>query len=314
MRIAIIGAGMAGIACARGLAAAGIAPVVYDKGRGIGGRLATRRAGEGLQFDHGAQYVTARDPRFAEVLAGLERDGAVARWHVGGGRPRFVGLPGMSRLVRALGDGIEVRSGVAVAAVDRDAHGKIRVALPDGRVDMFDRAVITVPAPQAAGLLGADDDLAERLGRARFDPCLTLMAAFPADLPRPFEAAAEDDDALAWIALDSSKPGRPSGPLAAWVAQAGTGFSVQHLEKGADEIAALMLPLLAARLGIDPTLALHAVAHRWRYARVSQALEEPFLCDDAGRIFAGGDWCLGPRVEAAWQSGDAIATEILARG
>ena len=67
-RIAIIGAGMAGLACARMLAVAGMMPVILDKGRGIGGRLATRRAPEGRQFDHGAQYVTAKDPGFAALL------------------------------------------------------------------------------------------------------------------------------------------------------------------------------------------------------------------------------------------------------
>ncbi|WP_035656905.1 FAD-dependent oxidoreductase, partial [Bradyrhizobium sp. STM 3809] len=92
--IAIVGAGMTGLACARRLAAAGQAVVLFDKGRAPGGRLATRRA-ESFQFDHGAQYVTARDSGFAAALADLVAGGAAAPWETGAAGA-FVGTPGMS--------------------------------------------------------------------------------------------------------------------------------------------------------------------------------------------------------------------------
>jgi predicted NAD/FAD-dependent oxidoreductase len=311
-RIAIIGAGIAGLACARRLAAGGVDAVVFDKGRGIGGRLATRRAGA-LQFDHGAQYVTARAAGFAAVLDALERSGAAARWLDGGSTPRFVGLPGMSGLARALAEGIEVQGAAQVSGIAPDGAGRWRVGLPDGASAVFDRVVITAPAPQAVALLPAGHPMAERIAVARFDPCLTLMAAFAPDAPRPFQADSDEHAPLAWIAQDSSKPGRPEGATG-WVAHASTGWSLEHLERAPQEIASLMLPLLAARLGVDPGQALHTVAHRWRFARVARALGQPFLRDDAAQVYAGGDWCLGPRVEAAWQCGDAIGADILAQG
>lgn len=303
--VAIIGAGMAGIACARALADAGHAPVVFDKGRGIGGRMATRRAGDGLQFDHGAQYVTARGPAFAAVLHGLARTGAAARWGAAG---RHVGLPGMTGMVRTLASGLEVRQGVEVCALRPEGAGW-RLDWPGGGA-VFARVVLAVPAPQAVALLPDGHDLAAAVGAARYDPCLTLMAAFPGGSPAPFEAAADDGHALSWIALDSAKPGR-AGPLTAWVAQAAPDWSVRHLELDRDAIAASMLPLLCARIGADPGTALHVAAHRWRYARVARAAGVPFLRDGGGRLYAGGDWCLGPRIEAAWASGTAIAADIL---
>ena len=121
--VVVVGAGMAGIACARRLAEAGMAPLVLDKGRGIGGRMATRRVtldtGAALQFDHGAQYVTARDPAFAAVLETLSAKGAAALWQDGADRSRWVGLPGMSGLPRALAAGLDIRQSVEVTALHR---------------------------------------------------------------------------------------------------------------------------------------------------------------------------------------------------
>lgn len=304
--VAIIGAGMAGIACARALADAGITPVVFDKGRGIGGRMATRRAGDGLQFDHGAQYVTARDARFATVLAGLEATGGAARWGRDG---RHVGLPGMSGLVRALATGLDIRQAVQVAAVEPE-RGGWRLHWPGG-AGRFDRVVIAVPAPQAAALLPEGHDMAAAIATARYDPCLTLMAAFPEGSAAPFEAATDDGSALSWIAQDSSKPGRGGAGHVAWVAQAGPAWSRANLELSPEAAALRMLPLLAARIGADMAQSVHVSAHRWRYARVARALEVPFLRDTGGRLHAGGDWCLGARVEAAWISGTEIAADIL---
>lgn len=310
LRVAIIGAGIAGLACARRLVTAGVTPVVFDKGRGIGGRVATRRTDAGLRFDHGAQYVTARDPAFVDVLAELERDGFVARWESGGATPRFVGLPGMSGLARGLAAGILVRSAVQVSGIVAQGDGW-EIVLPQEQSAYFDRVVVTTPAPQAAALLPKAHPLVPRIKQARLDPCLTLMAAFPPEAPRPFLASADDSAELAWIAQDSSKPGRTTAGPTTWIAQAASDWSLRHLEETPESIAARMLPLLAARIGANPADALYSVAHRWRYARVARALGAPFLHDREGRLFVGGDWCLGPRVEAAWQSGDAIGAAIL---
>jgi renalase len=304
--IVIIGAGMAGLACARRLADAGHAPVVLEKGRGIGGRVATRRAGD-LQFDHGAQYVNAHGAGFAAVLHRL--GDAVADWQDGTGRTHRVGVPGMSAIPKALGAGLDIRQRVQVTRLQQDGDGW--VLHPEGGPLRASHVVVTVPAPQVAGLLGAEHPLVAALAPVRLAPCLTLMAAVTA--PAPFITRQDSDDPLAWIAQDSSKPGRPPGQDTLWVAQAGEAFSQTHLEKTPDEIAALMLPQLCDRLGVPLDRVTHAVAHRWRYARVTQALGQPFLSNPDATLYLGGDWCIGPRVEAAWTSGTAIADDILAR-
>lgn len=305
--VVIIGSGIAGLACARTLAAVGFAPVVLDKGRGIGGRVATRRVGA-MQFDHGAQYVTAQNPSFAALLSELETDGALAKWPGEGDRPRYVGRPGMSALAKAFGVGLDIRQGVQVKGITKTYDGWA-LQLGDS-VLKARRVVLTVPAPQVAGLIGAEHQLVADLAPVRLAPCLTLMAAVNG--PVPFTRRLDQDDPLTWIALDNSKPNRPQGPEL-WVAQASHDFSERHLEQDALGIANAMLPLLCDRLGVTAERVTYAAAHRWRYARVTQALDQLFLTSADGTLHLGGDWCIGPRVEAAWQSGTAIANDILAR-
>ena len=305
--VLVIGAGMAGITCARALAGAGQSVVVLDKGRGIGGRIATRRvalpAGE-VSFDHGAQYVNPRDAGFAREL---EQAGA-ARWQDGADAPHLVGAPGMTALARAMAAGLDIRQSCEVTALVQAGDGW-QVSTAQG-VFLAPRVIITIPAPQLAGLLGADHPLLESVAALRMQPCLTLMAAFPPDSPRPFMHRYDTAHPLAWIAQNSSKPAR-STVATTWVAQAGADWSGAHLELTPDQIAADMLPLLCDAIGADPGHATYASAHRWRYARVAQPLGQPFLHSADRSLYLGGDWCLGTRVEDAWASGRAIARAIL---
>ena len=312
MKIAIVGAGVAGLTCARALVKAGLAPVIFDKSRGVGGRLATRRAEQGLQFDHGAPYLTATGPGFAEALRQAEAAGALARWPgplraTDAGAAGYVGLPGMSGFARYLAGGLEIRAGIAVTGVTPVGQGW-RVAWAE-EVQDFDRVILTLPAPQILRLIGTDQPLAVALGAVAMAPCLTLMAAFdgPGASPPPERTETEDLD---WIALDTSKPGRDGGRQC-WVAQANAAFSHRHLELDPPQIADLMLPLLCRHIGRPPSEATHAVAHRWRFSQAERPLGQPFLADASEGLLAGGDWCLGRTAEDAWTSGRALAAQLL---
>lgn len=303
----IIGSGMTGITCARILADAGAAVRVLDKGRGVGGRMATRRvalASGDVTFDHGAQYIRPRDAAFAEVLA----QAGARPWPDGPDNGRQVGTPGMVAIPRALAEGLPVTQQAEVSTlVWHDGSWHLTTSAGEFTAK---RVVLTIPAPQVAALLGPAHPFSPRLARVMMDPCLTLMAAFPKDSPRPFTQRLDAAHPLAWIAQDSSKPRRAT-LATTWVAQANLAFSQAHLDDSPDDLAAQMLPLLAEVLGVDPALALYARAHRWRYAQASVPLGQPFLRNGDGTLYAGGDWCLGPRAEDAWQSGRAIARDIL---
>lgn len=316
---AVIGAGLAGLACARALAEAGVSVRLFDKGRAPGGRLATRRAetegGLRLGFDHGAQYLTARGEGFAALLAAhavpwpavADREGA------------RVGTPGMSALPRALAAGLDVAASRSVVGLDRDgdrwsvlshagdlARGPAPEAPPE-REGPFDAVAVAVPHPQAAPLL--PPSLADALAPVRVAPCWALLAAFDSPLALP-DTLRPDGHAIAWAARDSAKPGR-TAEAECWVVHAGPAWTRANLERRPEDVAPALLDLLAGLAGPLPRV-LHAQAHRWRYALVEAPLGTPCLVDAAARIGACGDWCLGPRAEHAWDSGTALAARLLA--
>ena len=304
MKIAIIGSGMAGLACAARLAEAGLAPTVFDKGRGIGGRMATRRAEGAFQFDHGAQVIPCDSDGFRALLDAAGAAGHVAEWDMGECRTRAVGTPGMTALAKYVARGLDLHQGTEITALTQTIEGWDLTA--NKPLGTFDRVICTAPAPQTAKL--ADHALTDPLGAVTYSPSLTLMVALHRALEAP-ATQADPTDALAWIAHDSAKPGRTTQNC--WVAQASTDWSIAHLELSKDEIAARMLDLFLTHHGLDATDVAYAAAHRWRYALVDTPLGQPFVTSADRTLHAGGDWCLGPRIEHAWQSGTAIADDIL---
>ena len=150
--VAIIGAGLAGAAAARDLHDAGFHVRVFDKGRGVGGRMATRRVGDGLAFNHGAQYLISRDPAFARVVERWRGAGAGEPWAEPGW---FVGRPGMAALPRALLAGLAVATECTVARLRRD-DGWVLCdgdGLPVADGHRFDAVLLSCPAPQTKALL-----------------------------------------------------------------------------------------------------------------------------------------------------------------
>jgi predicted NAD/FAD-dependent oxidoreductase len=306
--IAIIGSGITGLSCARRLTLAGLQPLILDKGRGVGGRVATRRV-EGYQFDHGAQYVHAKTSGFSRVIEEIISAGAAAHWVCEPDRVRTVGVPGMSSLAKHLADGLALRQGVQVGRIAAHTDG-YRIEATGCAPVAVSRVVVTVPAPQIPGLLEKNHPLLNCLQDVAYAPCLTLMVVVK-EHTAAFVSRNDNAHPLSWIARDGSKPGRSTQGASTWVAQASPEFSEAHLEDTPELMASCMLPLLCECIGAPLEQVVYAAAHRWRYARVTAPLGQPFLASPDRSLYLGGDWCLGPRVEAAWQSGMAIAEDIL---
>jgi predicted NAD/FAD-dependent oxidoreductase len=320
--VCVIGAGIAGLACARRLQEGGLSVTVFEKARGPSGRMSTRRSEGGLQFDHGAQYFTAQGPSFSAAVERWVQGGHTGLWSgrfgtLRDGRfeasdlaPRFVGTPRMSALGRHLAGGLSVRTQTRVVAAQRLRAGWRLVDAGGASLGPFDQLVVAVPAPQAVPLLQASPELQAVAAAAEMVPCQALMLRFE-DPPRlPFEGARVVDDVVAWIAHDSSKPGRPTPGC--WVVHGTPMDCARHLEEPLDQIATRLARRFRALTGVEASPA-HAIAHRWRYARPAADRVPGSGCrlDPDLRVGVCGDWLVGARVEGAWLSGRALADRIL---
>ncbi len=299
MRIGIIGAGMAGLSCAQALRHQGHNVIVFDKGRGPGGRMSTRRVGTPLgeaAFDHGAQYLTARDPAFLAQVDRWARDGHVARWSPAGA-DAWVGTPAMNEPIRAMARDRDVRWNSAIDSLSHDGEWRFG----DER---FDAAIVAVPAEQVAPLVAAHDvTLANAARSAVSEPCWTVMAAF--DGPVPIDCDRLTKTRIIGSAVrNSAKPGR-TGPEA-WVLQASAEWSRAHLEDDSDMVERTLLAALADHIGVGSPAVIATSVHRWRYAKVS-GLDRGAIWNSDIQLGASGDWLLGPRIEAAWLSGQRLA-------
>jgi predicted NAD/FAD-dependent oxidoreductase len=311
LRIAVIGAGIAGLTAARRLAKAGATVTVFEKSRGVGGRLATRRADAG-GIDHGAQYVTAREPAFRAFAARAKAEGSLAVWSPRGKDSDdewLVGMPRMSAFVAALVDAFTVVTERRVMSIVDDGTVMTLTFEEGGEAGPFDRVVVAVPGPQAVPLLEPFGAPFERLRDVRFGPCWTLMVGFTEAIDPGFDVC-RDAGPLAWVAASASKPGR-TGHY--WVAQANPTWSREHLEDAPELVKAQLLALFADAVGAHPEPD-HVSVHRWRYALVEASVGETFLLSADGRIGACGDHMIAPRVECAWESGGGLADALVARG
>ena len=308
MRIAIVGAGMAGMSCGQRLSRLGHEVRLFDKGRGPGGRMATRRMEDGgttLHFDHGAQYFTARDPRFVEQVAHWEASGVAARW-AAAGDDAWVGTPAMNAPLKAMAGELGVQFGTRIEQLVRDGEGwQIDgEGAPDAR---FDAVLVAVPAEQAGPLLQPHAPaMATLADQTASDPCWTLMAGFEAPLALVQDTLRQRGP-IGWAARNNAKPGRANEEC--WVIQASPEWSRAHLEEDAETVAAALLAELAEANGGPLPRQLGAAAHRWRFARSGTAGEEA-LWDAEQRIGVCGDWLIGPRVEAAYISGLLLAEAV----
>lgn len=323
-RIAIIGAGIGGATLGHQLAKTHEV-VLFEKGRGVGGRMATRHAAP-FSFDHGAQYFTLRDPRFAALLAPLVEAGTVAPWtgpiaRIEAGAvtrlspPRdlhYVGVPNMNSVARALADGLALRTGVEIAPLGarRDAGWALtdRAGAEQGT---FDWVISTTTAHQTMALFAANAPADGPLTTARMAPCYALMLGFTAPLELPWAAARVSASPIDWIGVNSQKPGRNQSGTTL-VVHSTSDWAAAHLGEDPEDLGRQLGEALEAATGIDPALAAHRATHRWASARrLPQDDSAPYV-DPAKRLAATGDWTTGSRIEDTVLSALDLAQRLAA--
>lgn len=307
--IAIIGAGLAGATAAYFLGQAGFAVTVYEKSGGTGGRLATRRTDFGA-FDHGAQFISARDLAFVDLITQLEHDGAAALWDPSGksrDHDWYVGAPGMSAFVKPLLADVKLHTRKQIAHCEAHDEG-VLIVDEAGAQYSHDRVIVTAPAMQARKLLLPFGDDFAPLDDVIYAPCWAGMFAFNAVLDMADMTRGDDNGPLAVVARNGAKPGREG--TYNYIVHGGGAWSDAHLERDKEAIAEVMLAALLEVAG-SQTRPAYMTAHRWRYARVEKPAGVPFMQSACGRAFVCGDGLLGGRAEAAFQSAKSVCDLLL---
>ncbi|HEY0813770.1 MAG TPA: FAD-dependent oxidoreductase [Pseudonocardia sp.] len=303
MGVIVVGAGIAGVACARALTAAGVEVRVLERARVVGGRMASRRL-HGRPVDLGAAYFTVSDPGFADVVAGWQEAGLARPWTdtlavlgdgargSSSGPMRWAAAGGLRSLVTALAEGLDV---TLEHEVGRVGPGPV----VDG--EAADAVVLAMPDPQAARLL---DPVPVGVAERRWNPVITVVAGYAergwADLPAAF---VNDHPVLALVADDGDRRGDGAPVLVAHTTGA---VARAHDAEPADAVP-LVLAGLRELLGVGEPLWTHA--HRWRFAAPAEGREATFGFED-GIGLAGDGWGRS-RVEAAWRSGTDLGRAIV---
>ncbi len=330
--VAVIGAGIAGLIAARTLADHGLPVTVFEKSRGVGGRMATRSWEDGTTFDHGAQYFTARDERFRRYVESWQVEGIVAQWPddqqtvvaLDRGRQisesqsqiRYVGVPGMTAVARHLAKSLTVRLQTSIAEVrlnQETQHAPSQWALYDeqgGTCGHYDRVLVALPAPQAAVLLADLPHLARSLQASELQSCWAVLAQFSRTFDVEWVGAFLHNSPLSWTSRNGTKPGRKSAGESV-VIHASPSWTMEHFDCDTDEIVAMMLEAFWSATGLPPQKPLGVQAHRWRYAIPAAPLQTGVMSDGSGTVITCGDWCAGARVEGAFLSGMAAAGRVL---
>ena len=338
-RLGVIGAGIAGLACARTLLQAGHDVTLLEAAGAPGGRMTTCDSPFG-GFDCGAQYFTVRDARLAQALEATAPQLA-RRWSASAVRV----LDEHGRLLEAAPTPSEAHwvAAPAMAALPQRwaeplaAAGRLRLNTPVQRLERvgphwqvhtgaagtpaatlgFDAVICALPAPVARKLLSTSEHAstgAAALAEVDMAPCWTLMLAFPQaaqpglyTLGPQWNAARSTHHRIAWLARESSKPQR--GGIERWTVQASSDWSREHEHDDAERASAKLLKAFAEVTGIRAAPG-YTQARLWPHARTQQALGRSHVWEPALGLGLCGDWCLGQRVEDAFVSGLELALAV----
>ena len=321
----VVGAGMAGLLAANELQDNGWEVTVLDKGRGVGGRMATRRFSGGT-FDHGTQFFTVRGERFEALVEKWIEAGVAEEWTRGfadaegnrseDGHPRYRGAQGMTSIPKYLARNLNVHTGERVTEVrTRDGGWEV---VTEGAIYGADVLLLTAPVPQSLALAESGDyRLADgdrqQLEEISYDPCIALMACLDEDSPVPEPGGVQiKSEPLDWIG-DNRQKGISEEPGV--TVHAGPGWSSEHWETSDKEVVRELLSLAGEHLGAElAPRAIETSISRWRYSWVTNTHPESYMiASGTPTLLFAGD-CFGqPKVEGASLSGLAAADRLLGR-
>ena len=345
--IAIIGAGMSGLTLAHELA--DFAEVtVFEKSKGVGGRMATRRASpvSGIEkdqqrgpedkpifvFDHGTQFFTAKTSEFKTWLEPFQKSGLIAEWtgkvlSLDPGKPledrpwpepHYVAVPQMNALAKHLAGYCKVIFETEVAPLSaKQQDGWPLWSVSGEELGRYDWVISTAPPVQTVLLFSDFLPQDSPLAKVTMQGCFTLMLAFDRAWDRDWIAVKVRNHPIEWIAVNSSKPGRRGENWSATtiVVHSNNAWAQDHIDDDLVQTKAYLLEQLSSLALFNPGEADHIDMHRWRYALKvveggsAENKAEAYL-DPSLQLASTGDWCVASRIEDVWLSACRLARQI----
>lgn len=313
---AIIGAGLAGLACANRLQAAGQTVEVFEKARGAGGRLSSRHR-LNTTFDLGCQQLNAATPEFSQALQLWQKKS----WVASHDQQTFYGLPRMSGLTRQLSKHLTLHLSTRIVGLHKKATGWWLEDEQGQQFGPYQQVTLATPVAQAVPLIASHSEaLSQQLAFAKHSPCWVAYFVLPDKLAVARSDAANNAHSShlrRWTLLNT-KPAQQEN-VQKWVVEASVEWSKKHQDLTSQQVAQKLFALWCndAALTISkPPLLLEA--HRWLYAFTAQSLGVAYLQDLTKGLNVCGDYCLANHLnhplsyqaEAAWLSGDKLGQQL----
>ncbi|MBM7702130.1 NAD(P)/FAD-dependent oxidoreductase [Metabacillus iocasae] len=316
--VVIVGGGMSGIMAARTLKEQGIhSVVIVEKSRSVGGRMATRRVGEG-RADHGAQFFTVRSEWFQQHVQKWIENNWVERWF-GDPYPRYKGIGGMNALAKQLGEGLDVMLQTKIKKIEETEKG-IMLTSEEGK-DIYAKAVIvTAPVPQTMELLKQsrlmyDEDVLQSLTSIHFNPCFVGLITMKSESTLPKSGHLDQSLPIEVERIvNHMKKGISQIPVIS-IYMTGQ-WSRMHFHESDEVILEKIKKVVSPYLSVNDMVATQL--KRWRFAEATSVLPFPFLQVTHHRaVYIAGDACLHKndqagrtRLESAFLSGVAVGNEL----
>ena len=326
-KIAIIGAGIGGLTLANRLFVDSDV-TVFEKARGVGGRMSTRH-NDMFTFDHGTQFFTVRDKRFAAYVAPHLSSGLIQEWKgkvitVQAGNkttdrlwfePHYVACPGMNSLCKKLAENITVIANCEVAPLGQKAATGWTLSDKDNReLGTFDLVISTAPPVQTSRLFDAYLPQDAALRRSKLLACYTMMFGSSQKWKQSWIAAKIHGSPIEWISVNSSKPDRDHN-LTTLVVHSSNTWAEENANNDLKEMELHLRHELNKVLQLDISTPDYFSLHRWRYALLDKAHHDESRIaayyDDTLQLASVGDWGSRSRVEDVWIEANNLADRIL---
>lgn len=297
---------------------------IFDKSRGIGGRMATRRT-EKYNFDHGAQFFTAKSEEFQGLCRQAQKDGVIDLWNADfveitgrevtnsrkftADHPHYVGTPQMNSLCKYLAQGLDINLEQKITKIDFKDKKWVLQNDQDEKFEDFDYLIIAIPSHQALDLINEGVKDYQRIKEVKMLGCFALMVGLKEDPKLDFQAALVKESIISWISVNSSKPQRAGGSTI--LLNSRNSWAEENMENDPELLKCQLLEELINITKVDRQIIDHIDIHRWRYANIGKQNGGSFIFDEKQALGICGDWLIHGRVEAAYQSGGDVAEKIL---